>query len=236
MFLSTKKEFYKLSSGVIFGSPTLHPTTQGFSSSLPITYLILLFPLLPLLFRLLHLFFFLITQHSLSPPNCCQLTFSNTTSILPSLYLQGWGCSPLFRMVFQFLHDLTSDYFSIRISHCSWKQRLCSSQPGVLITHPLTTKPLWVKCLLCVKYIYSFNTFTEYLSEQDKTSPCPQKINRPVGHRGKALRHHGPSPGCFQSSSKTSYESRHPWGLNSVAHTAIREGVQKKGRAGHSES
>ena len=64
-------------------------------------------------------FFFLITQHSLSPPNCCQLTFSNTTSILPSLYLQGWGCSPLFRMVFQFLHDLTSDYFSIRISHCS---------------------------------------------------------------------------------------------------------------------
>ena len=40
-------------------------------------------------------FFFLITKHSLSPPNCCQLTFSNTTSILPSLYLQGWGCSPL---------------------------------------------------------------------------------------------------------------------------------------------
>ena len=77
------------------------------------------FPIATITVQALTSVFFLITQHSLSPPNCCQLTFSNTTSILPSLYLQGWGCSPLFRMVFQFLHDLTSDYFSIRISHCS---------------------------------------------------------------------------------------------------------------------
>ena len=51
-------------------------------------------PLLPSLFRLLHLcFLFLITTHQAY--HCCQLTSSNTTSILPSLYLQGWGCSPL---------------------------------------------------------------------------------------------------------------------------------------------
>ena len=38
-----QKELYKLSPWVIFGSPTIHPTTQWFSSSLPFTYLILLF-------------------------------------------------------------------------------------------------------------------------------------------------------------------------------------------------
>lgn len=88
-FLSTKKEFYKLSSRVIFGSPTLHPTTQGFLSSLPITYLIVLFPLLPLLFRPLHLCLFVCLNNETlnKPTHCCQLTSSNTTSILPSLYL-----------------------------------------------------------------------------------------------------------------------------------------------------
>ena len=90
MFLSTKKEFYKLSSGVIFGSPTLHPTTQGFSSSLPITYLILLFPLLPLLFRLLHLFFFfnnttLTKPTQLLPVNLLQHHFHLAQSIFTRL-------------------------------------------------------------------------------------------------------------------------------------------------------
>lgn len=171
------------------------------------------------------------------PTHCCQLTSSNTTSILPSLYLQGWGCSPLLQNgipvpSWSHLRRLFHSYFSLFL------KREALLKPAWCTHYSLTTKPLWVKCLLCVKYIHSFNTFTEYLlcqikywcwkcnGEQDKTSPCPQKPNRPVGQRGKALRHHGPSPGCFQSSSKTSHESRHPWGLNSVTHTASREGVQ----------
>lgn len=126
-FLLTETEFYELSSIESYLVPRPHIQSLKVIFILP-SCLVLLFPLLPSLFRLLHLYYllpespaFCITKHSPSLPTAASQP-PPTLRRLPSClsYIQKFGGAPhSYRMVFQFLHNLTSDYFSILISHCS---------------------------------------------------------------------------------------------------------------------
>lgn len=222
--LSTETEFYKVSSmeSSLVPEPRIQ-SLKGISSFLPVTSLNLLSPLLPLLFRLLHLCYYLLfvqpnthQTYPLLPVNLLQHHFHLAHPIF-----RGWGVLPTL---------LQSGIPVSSQSHLTTFPSLFSLlpenklSPWISLVYSLFTQLqniwLWVKCLLCVKSILSFNkhllsvcSVSNVLMLGTQWWPRQTKFlssRNLEANRGETLRHHGPSPGYFQSSTKISNESRHP--------------------------